>query len=170
MRLPDLAAGPRLALRELTEVDAAALTIWLAEAVATSKGRKAPSAQDEALARQLLASHRPQPLVAVQRDGGAPIGLLVYRLGEPEADWVTIAFLAMAPLLRGRGLGGEAVLAFEEAAASQGWGANFRVPIHPDNGLALYFWLRLGYRPVSPCDFVFQPAAEAALWMVRRNP
>ncbi|MFQ5879487.1 MAG: hypothetical protein ACE5IZ_04870 [Dehalococcoidia bacterium] len=55
------------------------------------------------------------------------------------------------------------------ATARQRWGQRFRAPEHPDNGLSLYYWLRLGYRPARSSDFRGALARDGCLWMVRVN-
>lgn len=40
----------------------------------------------------------------------------------------------------------------EEQATRLGLASRFRAPLDPDNGLSLYFWLRLGYRPAAAHD------------------
>lgn len=166
---PIIACGPRVALRLLADGDREALAAWLPQAAAAAQGRKTPSPQDEASARQLLAASGCPLLAVAPRSGGAPLGVIAYRPGEPDEGWAAIAFFAMAPAQRGRGLGGEALLAFEEAAARQGWGRRFCAPVHPENGLSVYFWLRLGYRPARPSDFPPYAKPGAPLWMVRLN-
>ncbi len=69
-----------------------------------------------------------------------PIGLLSYT---PGAHRVTIHELATAPEHRDRGFGAEAVYALEaESGATE-----MRALVPVTNGLAVYFWLRIGYRP-----------------------
>jgi hypothetical protein len=71
---------------------------------------------------------------------GRPIGLLAYSRAGAS---VVIHELATAPEHRDRSLGAEAVYALEaESGAST---ARALVPL--TNGLAIYFWLRIGYRP-----------------------
>ncbi len=83
-------------------------------------------------------------LWVVRREGeAAPIGALDAEEGWPAEGWVTIEWLGLAADDRGRGYGSEAIRRFE----SRHKRARFLAQIDPGNGLALYFWLRLGYRP-----------------------
>ena len=54
-------------------------------------------------------------------------------------------WLEIVPARRNLGLGGEAVLALERAHAGI---RKARADLPAGNGLAVYFWLRAGYRPV----------------------
>ncbi len=106
-------------------------------------------------------------LVITRRDDPGVIGLLDYRLGEPEPGRLAIGFIAVAKGYRGWGYGSEAVRLLEAEAARR-WGAQgFRAGADMRNGLALYFWLRLGYRPGEAAPD--SPAREA-MPMVRTIP
>ncbi len=74
---------------------------------------------------------------------GEMVGAIGYAPGAGEC-WITA--VVVDPRRRGLGLGSEGVQALEEEMARQGthrfWA---RVPLNL--GLALFFWLRLGYRP-----------------------
>jgi GNAT superfamily N-acetyltransferase len=82
-----------------------------------------------------------ETLVIAMAGESAPIGLLVYR---PAANgWLEVRFLALAKGLRGWGYGSEAVRLIEESGRAQ----RFVARVSAGNGLGLYFWLRMGYRP-----------------------
>lgn len=72
-----------------------------------------------------------------------PIGLLHYRLLAEE--WVEFRFVAMAAGKRGWGHGSEAVFLIEES----GVGSRFAAEVYHANGLGVYFWTRIGYRPTN---------------------
>ncbi len=79
-----------------------------------------------------------------------PIGVLEYRFDDRAGGSATIVWVALAVEARRRGLGVDAVLRFEEEAMRR-WGVRqFRTHVSVQQGLALYFWLRLGYRPLGP--------------------
>ena len=101
---------------------------------------------------------------------GALCGKVV-ELADSDASRALIwTWLAIDARWRAYGYGGASVPLLEEAARSVG--ARIALaPLPPDNGVALYFWLRLGYTPVrtvaiDPNDI---PAGLApdALWMQR---
>lgn len=104
------------------------------------------------------ASPDSQRLAIALRGSDEPIGFIDYRGGQPEPGWLTIGHVAVAPALRAHGYASEAVRLLEEQATRLGLASRFRALLDPDNGLSLYFWLRLGYRPV---------AAEGIIAMVR---
>ncbi len=76
----------------------------------------------------------------------SPIGVLAYRAGASEAGWLSFEAVSVEPGLRGMGLESEAVRLVEGEALN--WGAcRFRATVPHGDGLGVYFWLRLGYRP-----------------------
>ena len=58
-------------------------------------------------------------------------------------------FIALAKAYRGWGYGSEAVRLLEEWAVRERIAERFRADVDVRNGLGLYFWLRLGYRPAD---------------------
>jgi GNAT superfamily N-acetyltransferase len=90
-----------------------------------------------------------------------PIGVAVWEAAATGA--AIIRLIVIHRTHRGWGLGAEAVLRMEEqVGAREVW-----VPIPPDNGLAVYFWLRLGYHPVLQVDQPPFARREGGLWMMR---
>ena len=134
-------AGSRVTLRPLTEDDVHAVADWY------------EGAQD--LQRRLREA-RADPLsglLAVTMLGRATaIGVLGYRAGYPEDGWLGFNFVAVEPGLRGLGLDSEAVRLLEEEVSARGLARRFWASVDHGDGLALYFWLRLGYRPARPDD------------------
>jgi hypothetical protein len=103
-------------------------------------------------------------LAITRREHGNAIGVLAYRVDDPEDGWMTFDMIAMASGLRGVGLDAEAVRLVEEDAVERGLAGRFRAVVNREEGLELYFWLRLGYRvagrneaaslPGSPHDII----------------
>ena len=119
--------------------------------------------------RQALQYH---PGVLISEPDGNPVGLAVVHLNTPEPGAVSIPFLAIDPARRFRGLGGEAGLAIERQLRTRLGTTRFYAPIPDGRGLAVYFWLRLGYRPLvmseSPGALVGLTAqSPAGIWMLR---
>ncbi|MDO8615758.1 MAG: GNAT family N-acetyltransferase [Dehalococcoidia bacterium] len=86
-------------------------------------------------------------VVAITRAGTAePIGAIGFTI---EAGTLTVRRMEVAPALRGRGYGSEAVRLLESEAVRGHGVTRFEAPAPQSLGLALYFWLRLGYRPAS---------------------
>ena len=106
---------------------------------------------------------------------GDAIGLALVRPETPAPGDATISFLAVQPERRYRGLGGETGLALERLVRERlgAWRVYAGVP--EGRGLAVYFWLRLGYRPLG---IVEAPSATLGLgdvslpgiWMLRESP
>ncbi|MBI2912976.1 MAG: GNAT family N-acetyltransferase [Chloroflexi bacterium] len=163
-------SGRRTVLRSMTDEDIADVERWYREAAGAVHGL---ARQDDRysvlnLHYQLEAAEADTEgglLAIARRDDPAPIGLLDYRANSPAPGWLTVRFIAVAREYRGWGYGSEAVRLLEGEAARQ-WGAErFRAGVDVRNGLALYFWLRLGYRalhgPPGP------GGAEDVIWMTR---
>lgn len=128
------ASGERIALRPFRQDDIAIVGVWLSEAA-----QRDP--EDTWLAITLDSKEE-------------PIGIITYRAGYPKAGWLTIRFVGVAPPLRVCGYGSEAVRLLETEARRLGLASSFRADVDPNSGLSLYFWLRLGYRPVAAEDII----------------
>jgi RimJ/RimL family protein N-acetyltransferase len=89
-------------------------------------------------------------LVITRTGEDLPIGVLEYRIDDPADGSATIAWIALAEEVRRWGLGVDAVLLFEEDAVRRRGVRQFRAYVDARHGLALYFWLRLGYHPLGP--------------------
>lgn len=111
--------------------------------------------------------HQAEALLVKRAGLSEPVGLVISAAGDPEPGWLTTRLIVIDPSQRSQGLGGDAVLALEAGARQRGVAERFRGPAPFDNGLAVYFWLRLGYRPtyvgVDQCG-------QSVLWMVRGEP
>ena len=137
---PQQVADERTSIRpiEQSTVDAP----WLAEAAQAIAGRAAPCALQD----RLDDGDRGLWIIG----DGQIVGALAGRLVETSEAGCPLAllwtWLAIDARWRAFGFGGAAVPLFEQSA--QCAGANVAlVPLPPDNGVALYFWLRLGYTP-----------------------
>ncbi len=115
-----------MALRALEEGDREAMAQWLEET---------PVDADDSL------------LAITSREGGSIYGVLAYRLGYPERGWLSVEAVAVEPGLSGQGYDTEAVRLLEEEALERGLAGRFWAGVRQGDGLGLYFWLRLGYRP-----------------------
>jgi hypothetical protein len=96
-----------------------------------------------------------QVLVLTGEGSQEPVGLAVLSVDDPEPGWATVALLAIAGQQQ-RELAAHAVALLE--ADLRPHASRIRAAVPPDVGLALYFWLRLGYRPVT---------GDARLWTIR---
>jgi hypothetical protein len=100
------------------------------------------------------------------------IGAAVVLLGEPRLGSASVPFIAMDPSRRFRGLGGEAALTLEQHLRDAHRIAAVYAPVPDWRGLAVYYWLRLGYRPLSVADAPgplvgLNDVARAGIWMLR---
>ena len=92
---------------------------------------------------------------AITDGSGEEIGFVEYGVSE---GWLEVRWVELTVEHRRGGLGVEAVRLLE-ADAERRWGVRgVRVEVPVENGLALYFWLRLGYRP---CDATAERGGEA---------
>jgi RimJ/RimL family protein N-acetyltransferase len=137
-----------VASRPVTKRDFASISAWYSEAVAT--------AFEERSLEQLLASKSRARVVRAIVIGmhEDPIGVVEH---QHKGDWLDITFIALAKPYRGWGYGSEAVRVVEEWALREGTAERFRAEVDVRNGLALYFWLRLGYRPAVAAELDWQP-------------
>jgi ribosomal protein S18 acetylase RimI-like enzyme len=117
-----------VALRALEEGDREAVAQWLEETLIGA---------DDSL------------LVITSREGDSSYGVLAYRLGYPAEGWLSVEAVAVEPGLSGQGYDAEAVRLLEGEALERGLAGRFWAPVRHDDGLGLYFWLRLGYRPAT---------------------
>jgi GNAT superfamily N-acetyltransferase len=116
-------------LRRLSEADRQGMAEWLEETAAGANGGA---------------------LTVILNKDDRPIGALGYRLGVPEDGLLAFDGVAVEPRLRGLGLESEAVRLVEENALERGLARRFWSGVSRDDGLGLYFWLRLGYSPARP--------------------
>jgi RimJ/RimL family protein N-acetyltransferase len=145
--------GRRVALREQTVEETAAIEVWLDEAVAAAGFTETlppPGVQFPAIVREGYAGPSRSGELVIERMGEmGPIGLIAYSVNR---GWLAIPIIILAKPYRGWGYGSEAVRLLEQWAVHEGLAKRFRADIPVANGLALYFWLRLGYRPEGPED------------------
>jgi GNAT superfamily N-acetyltransferase len=105
---------------------------------------------------------------------GTPMGLVLVGLDSPASGDATIVFLAMQPERRYRGLGGEAGLAVERLVRERAGARGVYAGVPEGRGLAVYFWLRLGFRPLSIAEAPKSPLglsseSKPGIWMLRET-
>ncbi len=141
--------GQRLALRPLGDGDR--------EAMARRQGER-------------LVDSGGSPLAIICRGDGSTIGVLAYRLGYPRQGWLSVEVVSVEPRLSGHGYDAEAVRLLEEGVLERGWASRFCAPVRHDDGLGLYFWLRLGYRPTVADESTWPGAAPRDMMAMIRGP
>jgi len=145
--------GKRVSLRPIGDGDLAAIEPWLSEAVAAA-GIPHPLPLSRGAGEGRSVDPPLGVVLVVERiDDNGPIGIVEYK---PTDGWMTVRFIGLAKAYRGWGYGSEALRLLEEWAALDRLAERFRAEVDVHNGLGLYFWLRLGYRPVG--------RAERAAW------
>jgi hypothetical protein len=103
-------------------------------------------------------------LVVARTEDPSPAGVLAY---EPAADgWLEFLFVAMRADLRGWGYGSEAVRLVEDAGVAR----RFAAGVTGGNGLGVYFWSRLGYRPEPPGEVAWRRARAGDMITMIREP
>ena len=161
----------RVTLRPAARGDLPQIEPWYAEALAAAHGLREPPT-GETLKRQFSEAKATDMglLLIAKADDPAPIGLLQYRLGFPDKGWLAIGFLALAAGCRGWGYGSEAVRLVEDWAVDSRKARRFLAEVDARNGLALYFWLRLGYRPARANEVFWRaPDEDGIIAMVREG-
>ena len=128
------AREPLATLRPLREGEAEAIARWYAKATVL--------AGSPVSLRDLLDSGS-QVLVLTESRREEPAGLMALSMDDPEPGWATVALLAISR--EQLELVARAVALLEAAVRLAA--NHVRAAVPPDVGLALYFWLRLGYRP-----------------------
>ena len=160
--------GRRVALREFREEDVAAVDVWHEEAVQVAYGgvpHPGPLHHGRQVSRPRERGERSgewtieedRALVVELVEEPEPIGMAEYDVGD---GWLTVRFIALAKPYRGWGYGSEAVRLLEEEAIRRGMAERFRAEVDARNGLGLYFWLRLGYRPEAGSAGVLRMVRE----------
>ena len=160
-------SAARVALRPFAPDDAALVEAWLAEAWAALDGGRSPAVASLTLAglRQSTTGRwGPAALVAIVGHDDATLGFIAWRAETAATPAESeIMAIAVAAARRNLGLGGEAVQALERLRP----GDRFLAAIPRSNGLAVYFWLRTGYRPLRPDEDAVRARDPENLWMVR---
>jgi GNAT superfamily N-acetyltransferase len=155
----------RVRLRPPRAEDGAQVDPWLPEAIAAIQGRGQPGALPLTLCELLRRWHADRPsawtLLGELADGPV-VGIM--RLRDAGAGRLLIEALAVRADRRNLGYGQEMVI-----AAETGWpGRAVYAAVPRANGLALYFWLRTGYRPFYPFTGPDTAGLDPApLWMLR---
>jgi hypothetical protein len=113
--------------------------------------------------------------------GSRPEGLSRGRRRPTDSKPIVacVPFIAIDPVRRFRGLGGEAGLALERHLRKKLAVERVLAPVPDGRGLAVYFWLRLGYRPLTGSEAPWplvglglrEPQSEPirGMWMARET-
>ena len=151
-----------VALRPIEDGDVAWLDSWL-DGVAASVGYGTLVDPPGAWLRNRLDRERHLHVDVIERDG-RPAGVAVYRARAPRRDAAIIELVATPPSQARRGTGMSAAALVEELLRAEGTRTIYG-PAPSVHGIDVYFWIRLGYRPLArdawPC------AIDGVAWMRR---
>ncbi len=153
-------ATPRAVLRPITQADFPQVEPWYASALALAHAERPLET------RYADAKESGWELLAIVAKGDdRVVGILDYRLDQPAAGWLTTVYVAIADGLRGFGYGSEAVRALEASQRA----TSFLAEVDPRNGLGLYFWLRMGYRPANVYEVLWREPDEGGIIAMIRS-
>jgi GNAT superfamily N-acetyltransferase len=140
-------------LRPLTADDTPWLDGWLALASGlTGTDIVVPALPGDSIARRLKAE---RSLVAsvVERDAD-PAGIVLLRSNTPRSGAATFELVAVEPKHARRGVGQRAAALAEDALPART--RMLYAPALATHGISVYFWIRLGFRPLLragwPCE------------------
>ena len=133
-------AGERVAVRPARASDGDALASWLGDALtaAVEDGTEAARLLD-VIERGVAAG---AGVYAIE-EWGSVVGVVLARAVDDGAA-TRFDALVVRPEARRRGIGAKAMALVEEATGAR----RFLAETRARDGRALYFWLRLGYRPI----------------------
>lgn len=156
-------ATPRLRLSPLLSDSIDAMASWLEAALAPDWRLEDLTDWVEADAAALISDA-----------SGAPLGAAVAVLDRPYGRSASVPFVSIEPARRFRGLGGAAALALERHLRLRFGVEKVYAPVPDGRGLAVYFWLRLGYRPLiaaeAPGGLVgLTSELRPGIWLVRER-
>ncbi len=148
-----------VSLRQLKVADDAWLDSWLAPAAA---GAGAEGIVASTL-RSRIRTERGARAWIIER-AGASVGVVVARIGVPQPNAAIVELVATPPAEARRGAGMAAAAMIEPSLRRAGVRRVF-APAAAAHGIAVYFWIRLGYRPLSRGEW---PCAEPGVaWFGR---
>jgi GNAT superfamily N-acetyltransferase len=151
-----LTAG-RVTLRPVRHGDFSQIGGWYDSAKALAHSEQSLEARFEA------ARTSGCELLGIFDKDGEVAGLMDYRINAPADGWLTTAYIAIADGRRGFGYGSEAIRALEAKVAKLHAITNFMAEVNVNNGLGLYFWLRVGYRPATAEEVFWRDPREGGI-------
>jgi hypothetical protein len=150
-------------LRPVHATDAAWLDGWLPSVAASVGYDEIDAARPTATLLERLRRERGLRAQIIVRDA-SDVGLVVYRVGAPRRGAAIVEIVATPPALSRRGSGMSAATLVDLALRADGVRTVY-APAPAIHGIATYFWIRLGYRPLMRADWPCQRAGVA--WLVR---
>jgi hypothetical protein len=147
-------------LRPLARKDAAHVDEWLGTALRAVRYKPDPAHAGAALLGRVQADAALRARVIDQ--AGQPVGVVVYRLLDDQRATFELIAVPREHARSGNGMQGAALAEDEMRAA----GARVAyAPAPAAHGIALYFWIRLGYRPLLRGDWPCR--RDGVAWLAR---
>ncbi|MGD9891468.1 MAG: hypothetical protein AB7R89_15390 [Dehalococcoidia bacterium] len=158
--------GRRVSLSPLDVCDEAGAGVWLPEAWAAIEGRKPETSEPSTVTGLIEAVKLRWRDATIDRIEIAPHVFSGFTIWEDRHSEVVIRGLAIHRDQRNLGYGGEAVEWLETSSPNR----RFVAAIPRQNGLAVYFWLRVGFRPFRADEDRERSHDPDFLWMLRSAP
>jgi RimJ/RimL family protein N-acetyltransferase len=154
----------RVTLRPVGRADFAQIESWYGSALTLAHAERSLEA------RCVDSGASGYQLLAICEKGETDVvGLLDYRVHQPADGWLTTVFIAIADGRRGFGYGSEAVRALEASTMKSHKVTSFLADVSVHNGLGLYFWLRVGYRPAHEGEVFWRAPNEGGIIAMIRS-
>lgn len=149
-----------VSLRDVRAEDGAWLDAWLGACAASVRYDTIEvNEPSRSLAAAIEAGLRAQVIVADE-----PAGVITYRAHTPAPTEAIIEFVGVEPAYARRGHGQAAAAVLADALREADVQRIF-APAPEMHGIAMYFWIRLGYRPLMRSEWPC--AREGTAWLVR---
>lgn len=146
-----------VALRAAVPADAEWLVSWLPPLAATV-------GYDAAMLIERVGAKSASGVRVIVRDG-IDAGVLSFREHRPARGSAIIDLVAMPARFARRGSGARAAALLEERLRRRGMRTLY-APAPEQHGIGVYFWIRLGYRPLPRADWPCETSGVA--WFMRR--
>jgi len=150
-------------LRPVRDADAEWLDGWLAPVAASVGYALDADRPGAALLSRLGTEHTLRARIIVRAEGDA--GVIAWREHAPERGAATIELVATPPEQSRRGAGMAAAAAVEAELRDAGVRVVY-APAPAVHGIDVYFWIRLGYRPLQRSEW---PCEHAGVAWLRRE-
>ena len=156
----------RVALSPLDNCDPPGEVAWLPEAWSAIDGRRPDAFVPATVTGLIEAANARWREARVDRIDIAPEAFTGFIAWEEMQSEVVIRGLTIRRDRRNLGYGAEAVEWLEASRPKR----RFIAAIPRSNGLAIYFWLRVGFRPVREDEDRERSHDQEYLWMLRSAP
>ncbi|MBI2723686.1 MAG: GNAT family N-acetyltransferase [Chloroflexi bacterium] len=152
-------AGVTVSLRSIMAGDRTWLRSWLPAALHALR----PAEDGGRLADDIALEAGGRLVRVVMRDGDAA-GVVSARAESPARGQATIEVVCTPVDAARRGTGMEGAAAME-ALLVEGGATRIYAPAVERHGISVYFWIRLGYRPLLRSEW--PSACDGLIWMAR---